>query len=209
MSDLIKKSYSDARYEATSTVMGYVEELVSSISYFGKKIKSDTLPLNLFITAHDERLSYKALLAGTSSSHGLAYLEHYGDLLERVKGIFVQVGAEADRVGDRELLRELGNARHVEQMYENDYMPEVGEFFTRYAVDITAEKKSESYSRDKKVIDELRSELQQVMKSGQWTPETITVTDRNGKHPRQVETPSSHLLGRMANMAPRLAQLGF
>ena len=148
MPNLIQKNYEDARYEATSTVRGYIYDIVGSIDFLNQSIKPGAPSLNQFIEAHDERLDYRSMQASASSAHGIAYLEHYGDLLQRVKDTFAYVASETERLGDHEAIEELKGARRDNEGYENDFMPEVHNFFRLYATNITAEKQTERYSRD-------------------------------------------------------------
>ena len=205
----MRKDYKDARYEATATVRGFIGDLIGPIDHFNRTIKLDAPSFNELITAHDERLQYKSLLAGASSYHGIAYLEHYLDLLERIKGVFERIAREAERPSNPETQVELKSARRVNEMYEKDYMSGVHKFFESYASEISAEKQSEEYSRDELIIEDMQFELEQVVKTGRWTPEIITINDTETGRPRQVETPSSERLGRIARMAPKLRQLGF
>src|SRR5579871_603326 len=83
MLEISRPSYEDARYKAAQCVMGNLRLLAGSFDYMNRKMGRAAPPLLVYFSTHDERLDYKALLADRAKRHGVAYVEHYANLLQK------------------------------------------------------------------------------------------------------------------------------
>jgi hypothetical protein len=212
MSEPSKENYSEARFDAATNASGSLRNLAASIDYLNREANGNHFSLYGFLTTYMERLESKARsvsrdIPSSVGADQIAYITHNLDLHERLVLIFHNVASSIEGRNDidTDLLSVIKRvSTEIDQTRE-----QANHFMLKYAANISADQLTDEYSAARTTVNEVIGELAQVIRTGQWTPEYITVTADVTRRRRSVELPTSLKMGRIAAMAPQLRKLGW
>lgn len=183
------RNYSEVRSEVFAILSTQLDRTAATLDYLNEQIFGAPKIYLDYLAAFQERLNYQATLHGSSTHHGLAYIDQYILFNEAISATFKEA---ADRIGrDHEgsisaTFAEIDQAATI-----------VSRFMSEHHRDIETERCSPAYARDHGVITAVLEELKQAS-HGKWQAEFVTVSNRLTGRDRPAETPSSERFSRIA-----------